>query len=440
MSNIEMQLDKVIEQTADPDTTSNRLQILLDNKQATKEFDSFSDDQKSGLIQILGISRFLSHFLHRHPDAVSLIGTPYQASESTNISDGIVDVRELRQHKYRSLLQITWMDVCNVCPYGMVLSNLSHLADTVIQTSTLLVTKDSRDFDPDIDIAIMALGKLGAYELNYSSDVDLIFVLRNGDSKKYHDMHEFYTQHIQQFCRLLSENSEEGFLYRVDLNLRPWGRSAPLVSSLDDYEEYYQASKEAWERIAWLRGRYIAGSEVLGNNMLARLKPFVFHKSLSAEDIERFLKIKSDMADQRKKEGHWNVKLGEGGIRDIEFFVHLLQIVNGGNHPELQVTSTLELLKQLNHCGFINDEEETELRDSYIFLRKLENRLQMVDEQQTHQLPRDKDRLEQFSRMMGYKAKSIDEAHAGFNDDLILYQQIARKYFEKLLTEHTEYS
>jgi len=431
-----MKLDNVIEQTADPDITSNRLHTLLENNQAAQGFDSFSDDQKSGLIQILGISRFLFHFLHRHPDAVSLIGTPYQASEITIISD----VNELRLHKYRSLLQITWMDVCNVCPYETVLSDLSHLADTVIQTSTLLVAKDSSEFEPDIDIAIMALGKLGANELNYSSDVDLIFVLRNGDNKKCHDMHEFYIKHIRQFCRLLTENTEDGFLYRVDLNLRPWGRSAPLAFSLDDYEEYYQASKEAWERIAWLRGRYIAGSEELGKDMISRLKPFVFHKVLSVEDIERFLKIKSDMADQRKKEGHWNVKLGEGGIRDVEFFVHLLQIVNGGNHPELQVTSTLELLKQLNHCGFIDNQEETELRDSYIFLRKLENRLQMVDEQQTHQLPHDKDRLEQFARMMGYKGKSIDEAYADFNDDLILYQQIARKYFEKLLTEHAEYS
>ncbi len=431
-----MELDNIIEQTADPDATSNRLHSLLENEQFSRTFDSFSNDQKSGLIQIIGISRFLFHFLLRYPDAVSLIGSPYQASEITNISG----FNELRLHKYRSLLQITWMDVCNVCPYETVLYNLSHLADSVIQTSNLLVAKDSSEFDQDVDIAIMALGKLGANELNYSSDVDLMFVLRDGDDKQRHDMHEYYTQHIRKFCRLLTDNTEHGFLYRVDLNLRPWGRSAPLVFSLDDYEEYYQASKEAWERIAWLRGRYVAGSEALGNDMISRLKPFVFHKVLSVEDIDRFLKIKSDMADQRETEGHWNVKLGEGGIRDVEFFVHMLQIVNGGYHPELQVTNTLELLKQLNHCGFINNEELAELRDSYIFLRKLENRLQMVDEQQTHQLPYDKTRLKQVAKMMGYKGESIDEAYADFNDDLILYQQIAKKYFEKLLTENTEYS
>jgi len=432
-----MKLDNIIEQTADPDVTSNRLQCLVENDVAARIIDSFSDDQKSGLIQILGISRFLSNFLHRHPDAVSLIGSPYQATDLKNISD----ISELRQHKYRSLLQISWMDVCNTCPYESVLSSLSHLADSVLRNVNLMIAKNTSEFDANVatDIAMMALGKLGAYELNYSSDVDLIYVVRNTDDKIRHDMHEHYTQHIRQSCRLLEEKTEDGFLYRVDLNLRPWGRSAPLVFSLEENEDYYQASKEAWERIAWLRGRFVTGSEELGNEMISRMKPFVFHKALSTKDIERFLKIKQDMAVQREKAGHWNVKLGEGGIRDIEFFVHMLQIVNGAHNPELRITNTLELLKQFEKSGFINHEEEIELRDSYVFLRRLENRLQMIDEQQTHQLPHDKVKLKQIAKMMGYKGESVDEAYANFNDDLILYQHIATKYFETLLTENTDY-
>lgn len=428
-----MNLDNVIGQTAEPDVTTNRLQTLTGNEQAGHIFDSFSDEQKTGLIRIIGVSRFLFNFLHRHPDAISLIGTPYQAKEITPVSD----INELRLHKYRSLLQITWMDINNTCPYETVLSSLSHLADTILQNSNELVAKPVSEFNADVkkDLAVMALGKLGAYELNYSSDVDLILVVRNTDEKTRHDMHAHYTQHIQRLCRLLEENTEEGFLYRVDLNLRPWGRSAPLVFSLDENEDYYQASKEAWERIAWLRGRCVAGSRELGAEMILNMKPFVFHKALGAEDIERFLKIKSDMSEQRKKAGHWNVKLGEGGIRDIEFFVHILQIVNGAHLPELQITNTMELLVQLTRCGLISREEQKELRDSYIFLRRLENRLQMVDEQQTHQLPNDKDKLKKVSRLMGYQGETFDEAHADFNDDLILYQRIATKYFEKLLTD-----
>jgi len=430
-----MKLDKLIEKTADPDATSNRLQALLDNEQSARIIDGFTDDQTSGLVQILGISRFLSNFLSRHPDAVALIGTPYQVREINHIAD----VNELRLFKYRSLLQITWMDVCNTSPYETVLLNLSHLADSIIRVGHRLVSKDSKVFDSDNDIAIMALGKLGANELNYSSDVDILFVLQDSDDQKRHEMHKFYTQHIRRFCRLLTENTEDGFLYRVDLNLRPWGRSAPLTFSLDEYEEYYQSSKEAWERIAWLRGRFVTGSKELGDAMVARLKPFVYHKSLSAEEVDRFFKIKSDMSAQREKQGHWNIKLGAGGIRDIEFFVQMLQIINGGHHPELQVTSTLEVLRKLNHFGFINDEEIIELRESYIFLRRLENRLQMIDEQQTHQLPNDKVKLKQITRMMGYAGESVDEAYDNFNNDLILHQQTAKKYFETLLTENADY-
>ncbi len=429
-------MDNLIAQTADPKTTSNRLQTLLENEQAVQVFNSFSDEQKSGLIRILGISRFLFNFLHRHPDAISLIGIPYQATEITNISD----VNELRLHKYRCLLQITWMDVCNTCPYETVLFNLSHLADSILQSCHALVTKELNEFEPNIDIAIMALGKLGANELNYSSDVDLIFVLRNYDKENRHDMHEYYTRHIQKFCRLLSEKSEDGFLYRVDLNLRPWGRSAPLVFSLDDTEQYYQASKEVWERIAWLRGRVVAGSKELGSELILRLKPFVFHKMLGDEDVKRFLKIKNDMAGQRKKEGHWNIKLGEGGIRDIEFFVQLLQIINGAHYPDLQITNTIKTLRCLENHGVINNEESVELEDSYLFLRRLENRLQMFDEQQTHQLPHDEQKLKHFALMMGYKSKSVNNAYAGFKNDLLLHQRIAKKYFDKLLTENVDLS
>ena len=430
-----MNLDRLIEQTAEPNITANRFQTLLENDQASRIINTFSDEQKTGLIKIIGISRFLYHYLHKNPEFLSVIGTPYRVTDKPET----IDITKLRKYKYRSLLQISWMDVCNICPYDIVLSHLSRLADFILKTSNRLVTKQDNAFNPEQDIAIMAMGKLGANELNFSSDVDLMFVLRDDDKNK-HGLHEYYTRHVRRFCRLLSENSEDGFLYRVDLNLRPWGKSAPLIYSLDDYEEYYQASKEAWERIAWLRGRYVAGSKTTGDEIIKRLRPFVFHKTLSAEDIERFLIIKRDMSEQRKKSGHWNIKLGEGGIRDIEFFVHMLQIVNGAHRPELRITNTLELLKQFVALGLISTAEQKELKDSYLFLRRLENRLQMIDEQQIHQLPHDTEKLKQIACMMGYWGASPDAAYAGFNDDLILYQQIARKYFDTLLAGDTTYS
>ncbi|MCG8379614.1 MAG: hypothetical protein MI865_09095, partial [Proteobacteria bacterium] len=206
-----MELDQLIEQTAEPDVTSNRLQTLLDNEQAARIINSFTDEKKAGLIKIIGVSRFLYHFLNKDPDSLQLIGTPFQDA----LSRQILDVKELRQYKYRSLLQIAWMDICNICPYETILHSLSSLADSILIVANRLVTKPSEDFIPDNDIAIMALGKLGANELNFSSDVDLMFILGSDDDNKQSARHEYYTQHIRQFCRLLTENSEDGFLYRV---------------------------------------------------------------------------------------------------------------------------------------------------------------------------------------------------------------------------------
>ena len=151
-----MNLDKTIEQTAEPDVTSNRLQSLLEQEKASQIFNSYTDEQRNGLVQVIGVSRFLYHFLSRHPDAISLIGIPYQATQQS-----ITNFRELRLFKYRSLLQITWMDVCNTSPYEQVLFSLSHLADTVLQQSNILVAKQSENFTADIsnDLAVMALGQ-----------------------------------------------------------------------------------------------------------------------------------------------------------------------------------------------------------------------------------------------------------------------------------------
>ena len=239
-----MALDNIIAQTAEPDVTAKRLQDMLQQTGAASVFDRFNDDKQAALVRILGISRFLYHFLVRHPDALTEIGKSYQCVSSLNIDDAT----ELRLYKYRSLLRLAWMDVSQSEDYAAVLFGLSHLADTILANANRLVASESNVFPANLekDLAMIALGKLGANELNFSSDVDIVFVTRNADEKARHDIHTHYTKHIRALCRLLEENTENGFLYRVDLNLRPWGRSAPLVFSVEENETYYQASKEAW--------------------------------------------------------------------------------------------------------------------------------------------------------------------------------------------------
>ena len=154
--------------------------------------------------------------------------------------------------------------------------------------------------------------------MNFSSDIDLMFVSVNPGTSinEYQALQKILFDAIRSLNQAMEEKTAEGFLYRVDLKLRPWGNSGPLCMAIDDTENYYAASSEPWERFAWLRARSIAGSETLWNDLLMRMQPFIYKRSLSTDDLARFVTIKNDMGKARKRQGHWNVKVGEGGIRD----------------------------------------------------------------------------------------------------------------------------
>ena len=237
---------------------------------------------------------------------------------------------------------------------------------------------------------------------------------------------------------MLEEKSQEGFLYRVDLKLRPWGRSGPLIMSLDETENYYEGSSDAWERFAWLRARAVAGSIPLGNELKQRLHPFIYLRSLSTEDLSKFIKIKNDMAAARERRGKWNVKVGEGGIRDLEFFVQMLQIVNAAQHRELQVTNTMAVLTGLENAGFITPRDRQEFVHSYLFLRRLENRLQMIDERQTHELPEEKNQRLFIARSLSGPGCTDDEALESFENELFANRSIASSFFERILPGQKE--
>jgi len=238
---------------------------------------------------------------------------------------------------------------------------------------------------------------------------------------------------IRNFSRLLIDTTEDGFLYRVDLKLRPLGRNGPLVLSVDDTENYYAASTEAWERFAWLRARIVAGDKALGNDLLQRLQPFIYLRALGSDDLDRFVKIKNDMANARQRSGCWNVKLGQGGIRDIEFFIQVLQIVNAYQHPILQNTNTLTVLNGLIKTGFLEQDVGNKIRESYLFLRRLENRLQMMDEMQIHELPVDRIPRLKVARSLGFVCSSDDENLEQFDQKLEYHRTVAINCYERIL-------
>lgn len=358
----------LLDQSPNPELASLRLERLLQEDVVDNVLREKPAEFIQVFINIIAVSNFLFHYLCREPEAIYLIGS--EQSELIHI-EKVSDIEGLRLLKYRELLRITSLDIYNQVAYEQILLALSDLADEILNKVLELIeaADDLKRTDKEVPLALFAMGKLGAQELNYSSDVDLIFVCANNEDIKgdVNEYHSAMVQRIRFFIRDLEEKNSTGFLYRVDLNLRPWGRSAPLVMSIDDTEHYYEASTEAWERFAWLRARYIAGSESLGADMLERLSPFRYRNILGLEDLERFIGIKDEMSGIRQREGCWNVKMGEGGIRDIEFFIQVLQIVNARLHPELQQTNTLKLLICMVELGLIDNNEAGNIRESYLF-------------------------------------------------------------------------
>jgi len=429
----------LLDQSPNPELASLRLQRLLQEDAVVKVISEKPAEFTRVFIHLIAVSNFLFHYLCREPEVIHLIGS--ENSELIHIAK-VSDIEGLRLLKYRELLRITSLDIYNQIPYEQILLALSEMADAILNKVLELIEADRelKWAGKEVSLALFAMGKLGAQELNYSSDVDLIFVCANGEdiNGDINEYHSAVVQRIRYFIRYLEEKKSTGFLYRVDLNLRPWGRSAPLVMPIDDTEHYYEASTEAWERFAWLRARYISGSESLAADMLERMRPYRYRNILGLDDLERFIGIKSEMADIRNKKGSWNVKMGDGGIRDIEFFIQVLQIVNAKNYPVLQQTNTLELLTCMVQIGLIDNNEAVIIRESYLFLRRLENRLQMVDELQVHDLPDEEEKRLVIARSMGFTDDNKNVSLDKFDEYLISQRNVAKACFDKILLKGQE--
>jgi [glutamine synthetase] adenylyltransferase / [glutamine synthetase]-adenylyl-L-tyrosine phosphorylase len=431
----------LLQQSPDPETAAIRLDQLLQDATARRYLAKMPSGSMPTFIHLISISNFLFRYFCRHPGVIVSLYGP-NAMERDKF-DGISDSSTLRTFKYQELLKITWMDLAEKFSYPVILDRLSHLADNVIIKAMHLAAAGKQYpgcENSKIPFCIFAMGKLGAKELNYSSDIDLIFVAKNYSefNSGALDYLGGVIDHVRRFNALMQDVSEDGFLYRVDLKLRPWGRSGPLVTSIDETEHYYEASTEAWERFAWLRARILSGGDwKLGEDLMDRLDPFIYLRSLGSDDLERFIRIKNDMARQRWRNENWNVKLGEGGIRDIEFFIQILQIVNAHTHPALKSTNTLVVLDNLVKLGFVSREDGSDINDSYLFLRRLENRLQMVDEQQTHLLPDDFRLRRKIACSLGFGGSSDEQTVERFDRQLEKHRQVAKSCFKRILPKES---
>ena len=350
----------------------------------------------------------------------------------------------IRRLRMREILKITLRDILRKADLVDIMLEMSGLADVIIGASLDIVRDYVRSIHggPEQDqFAVISLGKLGAEELNFSSDVDLIYVYgtelgetsgvltAQGTRKNRISNHEYFCRIGEELARFLSQNTEAGFAYRVDLRLRPEGQRGALALTLRGYEMYYESWGRAWERAMLLRARPVAGDEDLGGSFMEMIRPFVYRKYLDFSSIDEISKLKTRIDATFKKS---DIKRGYGGIREIEFFAQALQLIYAGREPLLRERNVLKVLHRLFQKGLIGQDDYGILSDNYRYLRTLEHRMQQVNDIQTHTLPSAEDELLVLGRKMGHASKTR------FSDDLELRRKQVRKIYDSLFAADRE--
>ncbi len=320
----------------------------------------------------------------------------------------------LRHAARREKVRIAWRDLAGWADLDETLRELSWLADACLESALQRLhewlcveqgTARNSDGTPQ-HLVVLGMGKLGGGELNFSSDIDLIFTYPDDgqtDGPRHLSNQEYFTRLGQRLINAMSDITAEGFVFRVDMRLRPYGESGPLAVSFDALEEYYQTHGREWERYALIKARAVAGNVAAGGQALQRLRPFVYRRYLDYGAFEALREMKEMIRREVGRKGlHGNIKLGPGGIREIEFIGQAFQLIRGGREPALQSRQILHTLEQLAQRGHLPHYVSHNLREAYIFLRRAENRLQELADQQTHSLPVDPMPRAQLALAMNY--------------------------------------
>lgn len=372
------------------------------------------------LITVMAASQYFSDLIIQHPELLEILTNPRIRDRSRDKKSVLDDLTRrvgiartpggqkdaLRRQKPAEILRIGARDILNYADFETTIRDITAFADAAITAALTICAGELGVSDPAF--AVFALGKLGGEELNYSSDIDLIYVHADGPLS-------FDPNRLGEAVRsALDTVTESGFIFRVDLRLRPEGRFGPVSRSLESCRAYYESWAEPWERQALMKARFVAGDVRVGAAFTRIAEEFVYPKRMpdSFLDDIRHNKRRLETKIQHAGEAHSNVKEGYGGIRDIEFTVQLLQLTLGGANPQVRTGNTLEALQRLLNCSLITEPESTVLRESYIFLRVVEHRLQILDEQAIRCLPLNEKERSKLARRLGYAdGKAFDREY-----------------------------
>ena len=292
----------------------------------------------------------------------------------------------IRSLKERELLKIGIQDYILNVPLETTLVAISDLADAIVNAVSVLVydVLTARYGTPNTSYGVVALGKLGGRELNYSSDIDLIFVYNQEGLLEKTTYHEFFALHAEGLIKHLTESTSGGMLYRTDARLRPDGNSGPLARASQAYHHYYESRGRLWERQMLIKARPIAGDLSFGRKFIDSLSPFVYPKTFFESPIDEIANMKWRIEEKKSAVKELNIKTCQGGIRDVEFIVQALQLMNGGENTSLRTTNTLDGIRVLLGAGLLKPNEAEQLSKGYIFYRKVEHLLQVQSFTQTH--------------------------------------------------------
>ncbi len=368
------------------------------------------------LVRIFVGSQFLTEILLCSPGHLDRLTQHKRLAELKSVQQlhleaegamlGIDDPEEqlnaLRRFQRWELLRIGTCDFFGLLDLRRVTVQLSLLADALVQAC--LDHACAQSVETAEGFAVVAMGKLGGEELNYSSDIDLLFLAEKNSPAHW--------RVGQRLIKALTSMSEAGFMYRVDMRLRPWGRAGELVSSVESHLEYLANNAQLWEKQAQLKARVIAGDMSLGTSFLKRAEQYLFNTSPDAvRDSVREMKQKIEAGLAKTGRTWGEVKLGQGSIRDVEFVVQYLQLIHGGKQPAVRSFNTIDALVRLADCGFLHADEYRLLTDGYVFLRTIEHALQLVHNKQTHELPEDEAELMYLARRLDFGTAQQFLAH-----------------------------
>jgi glutamate-ammonia-ligase adenylyltransferase len=458
-----------VKRAADPARAQNGFNELAAITTGTAP-DTFTEEHSLLLAALFSGSQAMTLLLLKHPEWANTVLTPDNLAHprraeglrrevnaflqpALQARDYAGAFTQLRQFKQRELLRIAARDLARLGDAPQVTHELSDVADVTLDATLQLCRQQLIErlgtpyhLDPDgawqpTQFCVLGLGKLGGQELNYSSDVDVVFVyneeghvFKEAPRKGAHveralASHQFFKRLAEAFIAEVSRSTPDGVLHRIDLRLRPEGDAGPLVRSLSSCENFYAQWGQTWERMMLIKARCVAGDAALAGEFLEMIQPFRYPRSLNEGALREIAAMKARIENEVVKSGEMdrNVKLGRGGIREIEFVVQTTQLLKAGRIPFLQGAQTLPTLQKLAQYQLLSGEEARDLDAAYCFLRDVEHRVQMENNLQTHTIPADRASRERLARLMGFAKPDA------FERALKKHTRLVRHIYEKFV-------